>query len=31
MHVLVLAGITPSESNIEINDDDLKRYKKQTR
>ena len=31
MHVLASAGISPSESNTEIDDDVLKRYKKQAK
>ena len=31
MHVLALAGISPSDDNIEIKDDDLRRYRKQAK
>ena len=31
MHVLASAGINPSDDNIEIEDDDLRRYRKQAK
>ena len=31
MHVLASAGINPNERNIDIDDDDIKRYKKQAK
>ena len=31
MHVLASIGINPNERNIDIDDDDLKSYKKQAR
>ena len=31
MHVLASTGISPNEQNIDIDADDLKRYKKQAR
>ena len=31
MHVLASAGISPTDSNIEIDKDDLRRYRKQAK
>ena len=31
MHVLASVGISPSDSDIEIDDDDLRRYRKQAK
>ena len=31
MHVLASAGISPSDSDIKIDNDDLKRYRKQAK